>query len=49
MTYVFFNRVSPKFSTENLKDLFTDPSTFGESGESEVIRVDFPKTCGKKH
>ena len=43
-TYVFFHRMSTKFFTENLKNLLTHPSTFGESGEGEVVRVDFTQT-----
>ena len=43
-TYVFFHRMSTKFFAESLKNLLTHPSTFGESGEGEVVRVDFTQT-----
>ena len=43
-TYVFFNRVSAKFSGKNIKNFFPNPSTFGECGECKVVGVDLPET-----
>ena len=37
--------MSTNFPSENLKDLLTHPSPFGESGEGEVVGVDFSKAC----
>lgn len=44
MTYVFFDGMSSKLSGEDIEDLLSNPTTFGERRESEIVRVDFTKT-----
>jgi hypothetical protein len=43
-THIFFNWVSTKLPPKDLKNLLSYPSAFGESCESEVIRIDLAQT-----
>ena len=44
ITYIFFNWVCSEFSSKNIKYLFSHPSSFGESGECEVVWVHLSQT-----
>ena len=44
-SYVFLDGVSSKLSGENIEDLLSNPTTFGERRERKVVRVDFAQTC----
>ena len=37
--------MSSKLSGKDIQNSFANPSAFGESRESKVVRVDFPQIC----
>lgn len=45
---IFLGRMGTEFSREYFEYFFADPSTFRKSGESEVVRIDFPQTCERR-
>lgn len=44
MTYVFLDGMGSELSGKDVKDLFSNPATFGERRESKVVRVHFAET-----
>ena len=42
-TYVFLCWMSPEFASKDVQYLLSNPPTLGESGEGEVIRINFPQ------
>lgn len=47
--YVFLRGVSPKLPCENVDDFLPDPSSLGERGEGEIIRVYLPQPCNTEN
>lgn len=46
--FVLFCRMCSKLSGEDIQDPLTHPPSFGESGECEVVRIDFSETYEKR-
>ena len=42
-TYIFLSWMSSKLSGKDIQNSFANPTAFGESRESKIVRVDFPQ------